>query len=96
MMIGSYPCCGGSLALAMPTEAPGYAALPAYSREECPHCGAIVWHRFSRWDPMSWTELDFLAEHTVDLGRRIIKAKPGTEAAEFERINQGAAPAVAG
>jgi hypothetical protein len=77
--------------IAMPSEAPGYASLPAYRRENCPHCDAVVWHRLSRVEPMSWTELDFLAEHEVDLGRRIIKAKPDTAAERFDKLNRGIA-----
>lgn len=91
MMFGSYPCCDGPLLTEMPTEAPGYAALPAYRREDCPHCGAVIWHRLSRLEPMSWTELDFLAEHQIDLGRRIIKPKPGTDAEKFDKLNHGIA-----
>lgn len=89
MMIGEYPCCGGALFLMMPGSAPRGAALPAYRAENCPHCGQRVWHRFSRFDPMSWTEADFLAEHVVDQEARRITAKPGTEAARYDEINRG-------
>jgi len=57
---------------------------PAYLPEDCPHCGAKVWHRLSRVESMSWTEADFLAEHDVDMEARKITAKPGTDAARFD------------
>lgn len=88
MMIGNYPCCDAPLAIAMPTGAPSGAALPAYHRESCPHCGKTVWHRLSRVEPMSWAEADFLAEHDVDQERGIITAKPGTDAERFDRLNR--------
>lgn len=69
MMMGTYPCCAGPLGIGMPDK------TPAYFREECPHCGAIVWHKLSRVDPTSWTEVDFLAEHDVDEATKQIKAK---------------------
>ena len=47
MMIGSYPCCEGDLWIPMPER------TPAYAPEACPHCGAKVWHRFSRLEPKS-------------------------------------------
>lgn len=80
MMIGTYPCCDGHLWMAMPDR------TPAYLPEACPHCGARVWHRFSRVEPMSWTEADFLAEHEVDEETRQITARPGTEAEAFDRM----------
>jgi hypothetical protein len=69
MMIGDYPCCDGPLWLPMPSK------TPAYQREECPHCEAVVWHRFSRVEPMSWKEADFLAEHEIDEEAKTIKPK---------------------
>jgi hypothetical protein len=69
MMIGSYPCCNGGLLIPMPDK------TPAYAPEDCPHCGARVWHRFSRVDPQSWTEADFLAEHDVDAEKHTIEPK---------------------
>jgi hypothetical protein len=78
MIFGSYPCCDGSLTLAMP------AKTPAYLPEDCPHCGAKVWHRLSRVESVSWTDVDFLAEHDIDMEARKITAKPGTDAARFD------------
>jgi hypothetical protein len=78
MIFGRYPCCSGSLAIAMP------AKTPAYLPEDCPHCGAKVWHRLSRVESISWTEAEFLEQHDVDLERKTITAKPGTEAARFD------------
>lgn len=66
MMIGGYPCCDGSLWITMPDK------TPAYWRELCPHCGAPVWHKLSRADPMSWKEADFLAEFVVDHAAKTI------------------------
>jgi len=61
MIIGEYPCCGGDLWL---TDEP--ERTPAFMPEDCPHCGAKVWHRFSRFDPWTRTEADFIAEYIVD------------------------------
>lgn len=69
MMLGSYPCCDESLMLAMPDR------TPAFAPEECPHCGAKVWHYFSRIDPKSYTEADFLKEFDVDDVTKTIKPK---------------------
>lgn len=69
MMFGDYPCCSGSLFIAMPDR------TPVYCPEDCPHCGAKVWHRLSRAEPMSWTEADFLDEFDVDLETRQITPK---------------------
>lgn len=86
MIFGSYPCCDGSLTLTMPDK------TPAYLPDDCPHCGAKVWHRLSRVQSTSWTEADFLAEHDVDFDAKTIKAKPGTEAAAFEEAIRLPAP----
>jgi hypothetical protein len=80
VIIGTYPCCNGNLWHSMPDRSPAY--LP----EDCPHCGARVWHRFSRVQSTSWTEADFLAEHDVDIETRMITPKPGTEAARFDQM----------
>lgn len=69
MIFGSYPCCSGSLGIAMPDK------TPVYWPEDCPHCGAKVWHRLSRVDPQSWTEAEFLAEFEVDEATKMIRAK---------------------
>lgn len=63
MILGSYPCCDGDLAFALPE-----GDLPKYGKEACPHCGATVWHRFSRLDPESFTEEQFLERYRVDEG----------------------------
>lgn len=70
MIFGEYPCCGGFLSLAVPDK------TPAYLPENCPHCGAKVWHRISRVDPISWTDADFLVEHDVDETSKQITRKP--------------------
>lgn len=66
---GDYPCCGGDLCLSLPDNAPGFAP------EDCPHCGARVWHWFSRLNPESWTEADFLERYEVDPAERTVKRK---------------------
>jgi len=48
---------------------------PAYLPEVCPECGAKVWHRFSRIDPMSWTEADFLKEHEVNEETHVVRPR---------------------
>lgn len=69
MIFGSYPCCNGALCLAMPDK------TPAYLPEDCPHCGAKVWHLLSRVAPMSYTEADFLAEFDVDEAAKTIQIR---------------------
>jgi hypothetical protein len=73
-MIGEYPCCGGSLFLNHPED-----RMPSFAPEDCPHCGAKVWHQFSRIWPMSFTEADFLAEFEVDHEKHTIRRRPGVE-----------------
>lgn len=79
-IFGTYPCCDGDLHLAMPKKS------PAYFPEDCPHCGARVWHRLSRVESVSWTETDFLAEYDVDEETKSVTAKPGTEAEAFRKM----------
>lgn len=73
MMIGEYPCCGGDLHLWLENEEG--VDLPKVGPEDCPHCGARVWHKFSRVDPCSWTEKDFLADWIVDDETKSIKPR---------------------
>lgn len=73
MIFGEYPCCDGELTLTIPAG----ARLPRYFREECPHCGTPVWHKLSRFEPMSWTEADFLEEFDVDTETKQITPKQG-------------------
>lgn len=73
MIFGDYPCCNASLAIAMSERA-------GYFRELCPSCGTAVWHKMSRLDPQSWTEVDFLKEYRVDEAtKQIIKLHPEPE-----------------
>ncbi len=60
MIMGEYPCCNGDLCLSMPERTP--TAAP----EACPHCGARVWHVFSRLEPVSYTEADFLTRYQIN------------------------------
>lgn len=60
MIFGNYPCCDGELTLSMPDQ------TPTFAKENCPHCGELVWHKFSRIEPQSFTEAQFLDEYEVD------------------------------
>jgi hypothetical protein len=74
MIFGEYPCCSGDLNIAMPDT------TPAYAREECPHCGAVVWHKLSRIQSTTWIESDFLELYTVDAEtRKITEKNPAPE-----------------
>ena len=53
--------------------------LPAFEPEDCPHCGAPVWHQFSRVEPMTWLEADFLADHVVDEAAMTIEKRSPAE-----------------
>lgn len=69
MIFGTYPCCDGVLAIEMPAQ------TPFYVKEECPHCGQVVWHRLSRLDPTSWTEAAFLDEFELDEATHTLRDK---------------------
>lgn len=60
-MLGEYPCCDGPLMIAVPD-----VDLPKFKPDTCEHCGAKIWHKFSRLDPVTWTEEDFLQEYDVN------------------------------
>lgn len=81
MIVGEYPCCGGTLALAMPDGPGGYAP------RTCEHCGATCWTRFSRLDPETWTDADFRREFDVDdLAKRVTpRANSGANPVRIER-----------
>lgn len=61
MIFGTYPCCGGPMSLGLPD-----GPLPRFAPQACEHCGAVVWHKFSRIDPESWTDAQFRAAFHVD------------------------------
>lgn len=60
MIFGEYPCCGEALTIELPEK------VPSFAPEQCPHCGAKIWHYFSRFDPKSYTEAEFLNLYLVD------------------------------
>ena len=68
MMMGSYPCCNKPLFIPMPEK------TPAYDLEEC-DCGKKVWHVFSKIEPMSYLEKDFLEKYDVDFENKIVNKK---------------------
>lgn len=69
MMVGSYPCCGGHLMIELPSKTPSLAP------DECEHCGAPVWHLFSRLAPQTWTEQRFLELFDVDKETKVVTPK---------------------
>ena len=71
MIIGDYPCCDKELLIPIPDG----VKLPAFSKEQCPYCGATVWHYISRVAPESYTDEQFLKEWTVDENTKQIKRK---------------------
>lgn len=73
-MTGDYPCCDGPLMLPMPDM-----RLPVVERATCEHCGAVVWHQFSRVDPKSWTDEQFRDEHHVDDETKSVRRKTRSE-----------------
>lgn len=73
MIVGEYPCCDGPFSATIPAG----ARLPLFYTEKCPHCGETVWHKLSRFEPMSWTEADFLAEFEIDDETKEIKEREG-------------------
>ncbi len=76
MIMGDYPCCDGPLCLAVPDR-----PLPAFLPEICPHCGAKVWHKFSRWDPISWTDEEFRKLYDVnDETKQIVPKEENNDA----------------
>jgi hypothetical protein len=40
--------------------------LPVFSKETCEGCGEIVWVKYTRVDPIVYTEAQFAEEFTVD------------------------------
>ena len=68
MIFGAYPCCGAGLQMEMPDE-------PAMMPEDCPHCGASVWHLLSRVSPQSWTAAEFDRLFTVDHETKTIERR---------------------
>lgn len=70
MILGSYPCCGRPLMLTL-QEGP----LPRFAPDTCEHCGAAVWHRFSRVNPASWTDAQFRSEFDVDDATKTVRPK---------------------
>lgn len=73
MVVGSYPCCDGPLALSVPDK------CPAFIEEVCPHCGRTVWHRLSRIDPESWLEEDFLKVYSINRDTMIVERFDGRD-----------------
>ena len=57
---------------------PDGVRLPAYSKETCDGCGRIVWVKYSRADPVAFTEADFHREHEIDEATREIKVRGET------------------
>ena len=71
MILGSYPCCEGGLSIAMPDGGPFW--MP----EDCPHCGARVWHFLTRVNPTTLLEADSNEISDHDPATKKISVKPG-------------------
>jgi hypothetical protein len=69
---GDYPCCNGSLWLTFDEE---NLVTPAFQKENCPHCNAVVWHVLSHWEPCSYTEENFLEKYDVDEEKKQVTKK---------------------
>jgi len=63
MIIGSCPYKGCNESFMLDH---GDAPLPAYNRHKCEGCKKFIWTKFSRINPCSWTEKNFLKEYKVD------------------------------
>lgn len=74
-IVGTYPCCGENLWLNHTDD----QKMPAWRPEDCPHCGVKVWHQLSRWNPVTWTEEEFLSIHEVDYEKSMIYLRPGAD-----------------
>lgn len=72
MIIGSCPYKGCDEPLMLDH---GDAPLPAYHRHKCTGCKKFIWTKFSRIDPCSWTERNFLKEYKVDKKTKQIELK---------------------
>lgn len=77
MIIGSCPYddCNEPLMLGLPDM-----QLPAFSRHECDGCHRLIWTKFSRVDPQSWTEDGFLEEYEIDEETRQLKPRASASA----------------
>jgi len=73
MIIGRYPCCEGTFCVETPNR------TPVWYPETCPHCGVAVWHRLSRFDPESWTAVEFEKIFIIDREKREIRRRDGRD-----------------
>ena len=73
MILGECPYddCATSFML----EIPEHVALPAFAPWECDSCVRVIWTRYSRINPASWTEAGFHAEWDVDEATKRITAR---------------------
>lgn len=62
-----YPDCDGTVWEALPE-----GRLPVFAEHTCETCKRVVWTKFSRIDPMSWTKDDFFKEFRVDLETKTV------------------------
>lgn len=71
-VLGSCPYdeCSGALFLGEPD-----APFPVFQKHECNECGNVIWTKFSRINPCSWTEEGFKKEFEVDEKSKSIKEK---------------------
>ena len=70
MNFGDCPYCNNFLGM---FEVPDRTSC--YSQVECESCGKLVWYRFSRIDPMSWTIEEFEEKFEIDYEKNIIRER---------------------
>jgi hypothetical protein len=74
MIIGScaYEGCDEPLMINIPD-----IPMPAFFQHDCEGCGMTMWTKFSRVDPESYTEENFIKEYTIDEKTKQIRNKEG-------------------
>jgi hypothetical protein len=77
MILGSCPYdgCDEPLMIALPD-----APLPVFAQHECEGCHRMIWTKFSRVDPCSWTEEGFAEDFEVDERTMQIKDRAANSA----------------
>jgi hypothetical protein len=51
--------------------------LPMMSKEKCPGCGRTIWIKYSRVDPLAFTEAQFAECYDIDEATKNVTQKVG-------------------